>query len=49
MATNESATRQQPPASKTEYVVEQLRRDIRSGAINPGEPLRQKEIAARGY
>lgn len=36
-----------PPLSKTEYVLERLRDDIRSGAVNPGQPLRQAELAAR--
>lgn len=36
-----------PPLSKTEYVLERLRQDIRSGEVNPGQPLRQAELAKR--
>lgn len=36
-----------PPLSKTEYVLERLRQDIRNGAVNPGQPLRQAELAER--
>jgi DNA-binding GntR family transcriptional regulator len=36
-----------PPLSKTEYVLERLRQDIRSGAVNAGQPLRQAELAQR--
>lgn len=36
-----------PPLSKTEYVLARLRQDIREGAVNPGQPLRQAELAQR--
>lgn len=36
-----------PPLSKTEYVLARLRQDIRDGAVNPGEALRQAELAER--
>lgn len=36
-----------PPLSKTEYVLERLRQDIRDGKVNPGQPLRQAELAER--
>ena len=36
-----------PPLSKTAYVLDQLRAEIRSGAVNPGQPLRQAELAER--
>lgn len=36
-----------PPLSKTEYVLARLREDIRSGAVNAGQPLRQAELAER--
>lgn len=35
------------PVSKTEYVVERLRRDIQNGHVRPGDQLRQVDIAAR--
>ena len=43
MATNSAG----PPLSKTEYVLERLREDIRSGEVNAGESLRQAELAER--
>jgi DNA-binding GntR family transcriptional regulator len=36
-----------PPTSKTAYVLERLRREIANGAIRPGEPLRQADLARR--
>lgn len=36
-----------PPVSKTEYVLRRLRQEIREGYVNPGQPLRQAELAAR--
>jgi DNA-binding GntR family transcriptional regulator len=36
-----------PPTSKTAYVLERLRREIAIGAIRPGEPLRQADLARR--
>lgn len=36
-----------PPVSKTAYVLERLREDIRNGAVNPGQPLRQADLAER--
>lgn len=36
-----------PPLSKTAYVLERLRQDIRSGSVTPGQPLRQAELAQR--
>lgn len=36
-----------PPPGKTEYVLARLRQDIRDGAVNPGQPLRQAELAQR--
>ncbi|MQA87467.1 MAG: FCD domain-containing protein [Streptosporangiales bacterium] len=38
---------QSPPLSKTAYVVQRIREEIRSGVIVPGEPLRQTDIAER--
>jgi|SoiMethySBSTD1v2_1073268.scaffolds.fasta_scaffold827940_2 DNA-binding GntR family transcriptional regulator len=37
----------QPPVSKTAYVLERMRREIASGAIQPGGSLRQTDLAAR--
>lgn len=36
-----------PPTSKTAYALERLRQEIASGAIRPGEPLRQADLARR--
>lgn len=36
-----------PPASKTQYALERLREDIASGALHPGEALRQSDLAKR--
>lgn len=36
-----------PPLSKTDYVLDRLRRDIRSGQVNPGQALRQADLAKR--
>lgn len=36
-----------PPLSKTEYVLERLREDIRTGEVNSGQYLRQAELAER--
>lgn len=36
-----------PPPSRTAYVVEQLQREVASGALRPGDPLRQAQIAQR--
>ena len=36
-----------PPPSRTAYVVERLQRDMASGVLRPGEPLRQVQIAQR--
>jgi len=41
------ATATQPPLSKTAYVLNRLREEIRSGAVVPGSTLRQVEIADR--
>lgn len=38
---------QAPPLSKAAYVAQRIRQEIRSGAIVPGEPLRQTDIARR--
>lgn len=35
------------PGSRTTYVLERLRTDLRNGLINPGDQLRQVEIARR--
>lgn len=35
------------PGSRTSYVLERLRTDLRNGLINPGDQLRQVEIARR--
>lgn len=35
------------PGSRTAYVLERLRTDLRNGLINPGDQLRQVEIARR--
>lgn len=35
------------PLSKTEYVLERLRRELANGDINPGQQLRQVDIAQR--
>lgn len=42
----ESAVPDEGPLSKTEYVLERLRRDILSGVFQPGEQLRQNDIAS---
>lgn len=47
MDTSEATRSSGPPPSKTAYVLERLREDIRSGAINPGQPLRQTDLAQR--
>jgi DNA-binding GntR family transcriptional regulator len=36
-----------PPTSKSRYVLERLRRDIAEGRLQPGDPLRQADIAHR--
>lgn len=36
-----------PPASKTAYALERLRKEIADGVIRPGESLRQADIAKR--
>ena len=36
-----------PPASKTAYTLERLRREIADGVIRPGEALRQADLAKR--
>jgi DNA-binding GntR family transcriptional regulator len=36
-----------PPQSRTAYVLERLKRDLASGAIQPGESLKQTVIAKR--
>lgn len=36
-----------PPASKTAYALERLRREIHDGVIRPGEALRQADLAKR--
>lgn len=36
-----------PPPSRTAYVVERLQRDVASGMLRPGQPLRQVHIAQR--
>lgn len=38
---------QEKPLSKTAYVLSRLREDLRTGVLNPGEQLRQVEIADR--
>ena len=37
----------QPPVSKTAYVLDRMRREIASGVILPGGPLKQTDLAAR--
>lgn len=36
-----------PPASKTAYALQRLRREIHDGVIRPGEALRQADLAKR--
>lgn len=36
-----------PPVSKSSYVAQRLREDIRDGVVNPGQPLRQADLARR--
>ena len=40
-------SRIEQPLSKTAYVLARLREELADGSINPGEPLRQVEIADR--
>ncbi|MDJ0419782.1 GntR family transcriptional regulator [Rhodococcus opacus] len=36
-----------PPVSRTEYVAERLKQDVASGAIKPGELIKQTVLAKR--